>query len=66
MTKSSQKVSKLYTIFENYTLKCKENVYLEYMINHQPAATWLMIDIKQPELYLFDIKHQQNTLLVDA
>ena len=56
MTKCCQKVSKLYTSFENY-MKCKENVYLEDMnINCQPAATRLITDIKhQPELYLVDV-----------
>ena len=52
MTKSSQKSVKIVYVFWNlYTLKCKENTYLEYMnINHEPVATRLMIDIKhQPD-----------------
>ena len=56
MTKSSQKVSKLYTFLNLHTVKCKENIYLEHInINHQPVATQLMFDIRhQPELYLVD------------
>ena len=58
MTKSSQKSVKIEYIFCNlHTLKCKENIYLEYMnINHEPVATRLMIDIKhQPDAVLVDI-----------
>ena len=53
-----KQVSKVYTFFWNlHTLKCKENIYLEYMnINRQPAATRSMIDIK----------HQTDTVLVDV
>ena len=53
MTKSSQKSIKIVHLFCNQnTLKCKENIYLEYMnINHEPVATRLMIDIKhQPDV----------------
>ena len=56
MTKSSKKSVKIVYCFRNqHTLKCKENIYLEYMnINH---ATRLMIDIKhQPDRVTFDIK----------
>ena len=58
MTKSSQKSVKIVYVFLNlHTLKCKENLYLEYMkINHEPVATRLMIDMKhQPNLYLVDV-----------
>ena len=58
MTKSSQKSVKIVYLFWNlHTLKCEENIYLEYMnINHEPVATRLMIDIKrQPKLYLVDV-----------
>ena len=57
MTKSSQKSVKIVYVFWNLlTLKCKENLYLEYMnINLEPVATRLMIDIK----------HQPDTVLVD-
>ena len=50
-----------------HTLKCKENIYLEYMnINHEPVAIRLMIDIKhQPDRVLVDIKHQPDRVLVD-
>ena len=56
MTKSSQKSVKIVYVFLNlHTLKCKENLYIEYMnINH--VATRLMIDIKhQPDRVLVDI-----------
>ena len=58
MTKCSQKGVKIvYLFWKLHTLKCKENVYLEYMnINRQPATTWLMIDIK----------HQTDRVLVDV
>ena len=48
MTKSSQKsVKNVYHFCNLHTMKCKENIYLEYMnINHEPLATQLMIDIK--------------------
>ena len=51
MTKSRQKSVKI------VYLKCKENIYLEYMnINRQPAATWLMIGIKhQPDRAQVDV-----------
>ena len=71
MTKSSQKSVKIVYLFWNlHTLKCKENIYLEYMnINHEPVASRLMIDIKninQIEFWLtFDIKHQPDAVLVD-
>ena len=58
MTKSSQKSVKIVYLFWNlHTLKCKENIYLEYMnINHETVATRLMIDIKnQPDRVLVDI-----------
>ena len=58
MTKCSQKNVKIVYPFWNLnTLKCKENIYLEYMnINRQPAATWLIIDIKnQPDTVLVDV-----------
>ena len=58
MTKSSKKMVKIVYFFWNlHTLKCKENIYLEYMnINHEPVATRLMIDIKhQPDRVLVDI-----------
>ena len=58
MTKSSQKSVKIVYLFWNlHTLKCKENIYLEYMnINHEPVATRLMIDIKhQPDRVQVDI-----------
>ena len=58
MTKSSKKSVKIVYVFLNlHTLKCKENIYLEYMnINHEPVATRLMIDIKyQPDTVLVDI-----------
>ena len=58
MTKSSQKSVKIVYVFLNlHTLKCKENLYLEYMnINHEPVATGLMIDIKhQPDAVVVDI-----------
>ena len=57
MTKSSEKNVKIVYLFWNlYTLKCKENIYLEFMnINHEPVATRLMTDIK----------HQQDAVLVD-
>ena len=72
MTKSSQKSVKIVHLFWNlHTLKCKENIYLEYMnINHEPVATQLMIDIKhQPDRVLVDIndiKHQPDRVLVDV
>ena len=60
MTKCSQKNVKIAYLFWNLhrpTLKCKENIYLEYMnINGQPAVTWLMIHIK----------HQPDTVSVDV
>ena len=58
MTKSSQKKCQDCLVFWNlHTLKCKENLYLEYMnINHEAVATRLMIDIK----------HQPDTVLVDV
>ena len=70
MTKSSQKSVKIVYLFWNlHTLKCKENIYLEYMnINHEPVATRLVIDIKhRPDMFwlTFDITHQPNTVLVD-
>ena len=58
MTKSSKKIVKIVYLFWNLpTLKCKENIYLEYMnINHEPVASRLMIDIKhQPDRVLVDI-----------
>ena len=58
MTNSCQKSVKIAYLFWNlHTLKCKENIYLEYMnINHEPVATRLMIDIKhQPDRVLVDI-----------
>ena len=58
MTKSSQKIVKIVYLFWNlHTLKCKENIYLEYMnINHEPVASQLMSDIKyQPDAVLVDI-----------
>ena len=58
MTKSSQKKCQNCILFWNlHTLKCKENIYIEYMnINHEPVATLLMIDIKhQPDAVLVDI-----------
>ena len=58
MTKSSQKSVKIVYLFWNlHTLKCNENIYLEYMnINHEPVASRLMIDIsRQPERVLVDI-----------
>ena len=58
MTKFSQKKCQNCIPFLNlHTLKCKENLYLEYMnINHEPVATRLMIDIKhQPDRVLVDI-----------
>ena len=58
MTKSSQKSVKIENVFWNlHTLKCKENLYLDYMnINHEPVATCLMIDIKhQPDRVPVDI-----------
>ena len=58
MTKSSHKKCQNCILFWNlHALKCKENIYLEYMnINHEPVATRLMIDIK----------HQRDTDLVDV
>ena len=58
MTKSNQKIVKIvYPFWNLHTLKCKENIYLEYMnINHEPVASRLMIDIKyQPDAVLVDI-----------
>ena len=58
MTKSSQKSVRIVYLFWNlHTLKCKENIYLEYMnVNHEPLATRLMTDIKnQPDRVLVDI-----------
>ena len=58
MTKSSQESVKIVYLFWNlHTLKCKENIYLEYMnINYEPVASRLMIDIKyQPDAVLVDI-----------
>ena len=58
MTNSCQKSVKIAYLFWNlHTLKCEENIYLEYMnINHEPVATQLMIDIKhQPDRVLVDI-----------
>ena len=58
MTKSSQKKCQYCISFWNlHTLKCKENIYLEYMnINHETVAARLMIDIKhQPDRVLVDI-----------
>ena len=71
MTKSSQKSVKIVYLFWNLlTLKCKENIYLEYMnINHEPVDSRLMIDIKhQPDTVVltFDIKHQPGGVLVDV
>ena len=58
MTKSSQKSVKIVYLFWNlHTLKCKENIYLEYKnIKHEPVATRMMIDIKhQPDRVLIDV-----------
>ena len=58
MTKSSQKKYQNCIRLSNlHTLKCKENLYIEYMnINHEPVASRLMIDIKhQPGRVLVDI-----------
>ena len=57
MTKSSQSVKIVYLFWTLHTLKCKENIYQEYMnINHEPVASRLMIDIKhQPDAVLVDI-----------
>ena len=46
-----------------HTLKCKENINLEYMnIKHEPVATRLMVDIKhQPDRVLVDIWYQTTT-----
>ena len=70
MTKSSQKNVKIVYLFWNlHTLKCKENIYLEYMnINHEPVATRLMIDIKHQQIefwWMFDIKCQPEVHLAD-
>ena len=58
MTKCSQKSVKIvYPFWNLHNLKCKENIYLEYMnINRQPAATWFIIDIK----------HQPDTVPVEV
>ena len=64
MTKSSQKSVKIvYVFFNLHTLKCKENLYLEYLnINHESAVTRLMIDIKhQADRVLVDIWYQTST-----
>ena len=54
---ASQKRVKIVYLLESTYLKSKENIYLKYMnINHQPAATRLMSDIK----------HQPNRVLVDV
>ena len=65
MTKSSQKSVNIVYIFWNlHTLKCKENIYLEYMnINHEPVATQLNEPVATP--LMIDIKHQPDRVLVD-
>ena len=58
MTKSSKKSVKIvYLLWNLHTLKCKENIYLDYTnINHEPVATRLVIDIKhQPLRVLLDV-----------
>ena len=57
MIKCSQKSVKIVQLFWNlHTLKCKENIYPEYVnINRQPVATQLTTDIR----------HQSDTVLVD-
>ena len=65
MTKSSQKkCQNLYLFWNLHTLKCKENIYLEYMnINYEPVATRLMIDIKhQPDRVLVDVISNINQM----
>ena len=54
----NQKGVKTLYLFRNlHTLKCKENIYLDYMnINRQPAVMRLMIDIK----------HQPDTVLIEV
>ena len=53
----------VYVFWNLQTLKRKENTYLEYMnINHEPVATWLMIDIKyHPDRVQVDIWYQTST-----
>ena len=65
MTKSSQKSFNIVYIFWNlHTLKCKENIYLEYMnINHEPVATRLNEPVATR--LMIDIKHQPDRVLVD-
>ena len=56
MTKSSQKSVQIVYFFKSTDPEMQENIYLEHMnISCQPAATWLM----------FDIKHQPDRVLVD-
>ena len=58
MTKSSQEKCQNCVLFWNlHTLKCKENIYLEYKnIKPEPVATQMMIDIKhQPDRALVDV-----------
>ena len=58
MTRSSQKSVKIVCLFWNlHTLKCKENISLEYMnINHETVACRLMTDIKQqPDRVVVDV-----------